>query len=151
MKDQIINFVTAKLAKSKGYSQCSLPTVYEKEGGALTTLSGGCYDSGEDSKRYINAPTQSLLQRFIREKRGVHIEVRRRASGYFWEMCRSDGGTNLGWSGHSGPNDGGVWGSFEDALENALQVQLAYDLPKDTSVIKHWSNYVDQAIKKHNR
>jgi len=96
------------------------------------------------SKRYAR-PTQSLLQRWIREKRGVHIEIERNASGYYWGMCRSDGGTNLGWSDMKGPNDGAVWDSFEEALEAALQLQLSYDLPKTLKKIGHWSNYVDYA------
>lgn len=63
-------------------------------------------------------------------------------------MCKSDGGTDLDWSDISGPNDSGVWDSFEDALENALQIQLSYDLPNDTKIIKHWGNYVEFALNK---
>ena len=65
-------------------------------------------------------------------------------------MCKEEGGTDLGWSDSSGPNDGGVWNSFEDALENALQIQLSYDLPKNMIIIKHWGNYVEFAIKAYN-
>lgn len=39
------------------------------------------------------------------------------------------------------------WDSFEGALENALQVQLSYDLPNDITIIKHWGNYVEFALK----
>ena len=62
-------------------------------------------------------------------------------------MCKSDGWTDLGWSDHTGTNLGGVWDKFEDALENALQIQLSYDLPNDIKTIKHWGNYVEFALK----
>ena len=88
----------------------------------------------------------SIVQRFIRETRGVHIEIMRNASGYYWGMCMEDGGTNLGWSDRSGPNDGGVWDTFDGALQHACMIQLAYKLPKSLKVIKHWSNYADFAF-----
>ena len=177
MKEQLISFETAKLAKEKGFGlgendYIMLPTAYELNGnlynnGELTGSVSRKYNDnpnhlGADTindfeasvfiidnslDEFILAPTQSLLQKFIRETRGVHIEIHRNASGYYWSMCKADGGTDLGWSDHSGPNDGGAWESFEGALENALQVQLSSDLPNDTKVIKHWGNYVEFAFK----
>lgn len=102
------------------------------------------YEKGLKSSSLI---TQCDIHKFIRETRGVHIEVHRNASGYYWSMCMSDGGTNLGWSGHTGPNLGCVWDSYEEALEAAMNCQLHYDLPKDTTVIGHWSNYVKFMLK----
>jgi hypothetical protein len=93
----------------------------------------------------------TIVQRFIRETRGVHIEMMRNASGYYWGMCMEDGGTNLGWSEHTGPNDGGVWDSYDDALQNACEVQLAYKLPKNMKIIKHWGNYADFAYKQYSK
>ena len=89
-----------------------------------------------------SGPTQTAQQKYIREKRGVHIEIHRGASGYYWSMCRSDSGTNLGWSGYSGPNKKGAWNEFEDALENAIQTQLSLDL----KMFEHWSDYARKAI-----
>lgn len=147
MEDQIISFETAKLAKEKSFNEPCLECYVEK---------GTLYNNNREGVHFTNkqlltfnysAPTQSLLQKFIREKRGVHIEIHRNASGYYWSMCKEEGGTDLGWSDMSGPNDGGVWDSFEGALENALQVQLSYDLPNDITIIKHWGNYVEFALK----
>ena len=165
MKDSIVSFTVAKLAKEKGFPQDISSGWYNRIGSYLGqtpmkedgTIVHYCFDNYqpndsvkvskeeyEECKSHkYSAPTQSLLQKFIRENRGVHIEIHRNASGYYWSMCKSDGGTDLGWSNISGPNDGGVWDSFEDALENALQLQLSYDLPENTKVIKHWGNYVD--------
>jgi len=140
MKDQLIKFETAKLAKEKGFL-CDLADCqwsYLNENGMSMQY---------DEKSCVLRPTQSLLQRFIREQRGVHIEIHRNGSGYYWSMCIEDGGTDLGWSDHKGPDLGGVWEKFEDALEDALVVQLSYDLPDNIKVIKHWGNYVEFAIK----
>ena len=139
MKEQIISFETAVLAEEKGFNLKS--DFYNWYG------SDKILNQKYDLSNTILAPTQSLLQKFIRETRGVHIEIHRNASGYYWSMCMSDGGTDLGWSNISGLNDSGVWDSFEDALENALQVQLSYDLPNDNTIIKHWGNYVEFALK----
>ena len=151
MKEQLITFDTAKLAKEKGFNY---PTLYsygaEEE---LSDMDGEYFEERnfnllkESEYWNVSTPTQSLLQKFIRENRRVHIEIHRNASGYYWSMCMEDGGTDLGWSNISGPNDGGVWDSFEDALENALQVQLSYNLPNNIKIIKHWGNYVEFALK----
>jgi hypothetical protein len=156
MKEQLVKFETAKLAKKKGFYdlnvngniRISQDYIYDNKGAIYSISELLSSDFNKTENNLFNAPTQSLLQKFIRETRGVHIEIHRNASGYYWGMCKEDGGTDLGWSDHSGPNMGGVWDSFEDALENASQVQLSYDLPNNTKVIKHWGNYVDFALLK---
>ena len=145
MEEQLVSFKTAKLAKEKGFNEGSYH-LYTYPNNELKSFQALNYNAEQDGLQY-EAPTQSLLQKFIRETRGVHIEIHRNASGYYWSMCKADGGTDLGWSDISGPNDGGVWNSFEGALENALQVQLSYDLPNNITIIKHWGNYVEFALK----
>lgn len=153
MNETLINFETAKLAKEKGFDipvRNFYPDLTWDSKELYHCVNVGFEFTNEDNGGFgdiILAPTQSLLQKFIRETRGVHIEIHRNASGYYWSMCKADGGTDLGWSDISGPNDGGVWDSFESALENALQVQLSYDLPNNMTIIKHWGNYVEFALK----
>jgi hypothetical protein len=138
-EDDLVTYETALLAQEKGFDiDC---------GWKLRKLEDGSFTHTNCSDLGVEQPTQSLLQKFIRETRGVHIEIHRNASGYYWSMCKEDGGTDLGWSDHTGSNDGGVWDSFEGALENALQVQLSYDLPNDITIIKHWGNFVEFALK----
>jgi hypothetical protein len=164
MNEQLVSFKTAKLAKEKGFNENCL-AIFASNGELhqcdLTDLDDIYNMHYPTSNTFINratnkdwifingvtAPTQTQLQKYIRENRGVHIEIHRNASGYYWSMCKSDGGTDLGWSDDRGPNDGGVWDSFEDALENALFVQLSYDLPEDMSIIGHWGNYAIFALK----
>lgn len=157
--EELVSYKTAILAKEVGFNWkvrtyyghvCNPHIAYDKEDYSIPVDFNSDNNSANNSANYkdlISAPTQSLLQKFIRETRDVHIEIHRNASGYYWSMCKADGGTDLGWSDISGPNDGGVWSSFEDALENALQLQLSYDLPNDITIIKHWGNYVEFALK----
>tara|TARA_R110001606_G_scaffold359029_1_gene510795 strand:- start:392 stop:886 length:495 start_codon:yes stop_codon:yes gene_type:complete len=153
MKEQLIVFETAKLAKKKGFDWEVRSFFLDRELHEDVNTRGN-YNSyawvttwrNTSTDDTVSAPTQSLLQKYIRETRGVHIEIHRNASGYYWSMCMEEGGTDLGWSDISGPNCSGVWDKFEDALEDALRVQLSYDLPNDKKVIKHWGNYVDFAI-----
>lgn len=164
MKEEIIKLETALLAKEKGFDWIDKDKPYygsdfnihgkiEKVGIKLLTYWFNQYKKDKTDSRYNGIslrPTQSLLQKWLREIRNTHIEIHRNASGYYWSMCKSDGGTDLGWSDHSGPNIGGVWNSFEEALENALAIQLTYDLPDNTTEIKHWGNYAELAIQKYN-
>ena len=96
MEEQLITLETAKLLKERGFNvpvrDYWHPTYEESNDLGIDDFNRDTWGEG-----YYSLPTQSLLQKFIREQRGVHIEVRRNASGYFWEMCRSDGGTDLGW------------------------------------------------------
>ena len=65
MKEELISFETAKLAKEKGYTQEWLDHYeYYKEDGSLHNWK---YD--------YPAPTQSLLQKWLREVHEIHIHI----------------------------------------------------------------------------
>lgn len=70
MKDTIIRFDTAKLAKIKGV-KLDIDGVYWED---------GVYDSGENVLFYeefpdvVSAPTQSLLQKWLREIHNIYVE-----------------------------------------------------------------------------
>ena len=70
MKDELISFETAKLAKEKGFSwECV----------NVGTIVGHIYGSGLDNhnqyRGYVSIPTQSLLQRWLREGKDIDITV----------------------------------------------------------------------------
>lgn len=76
MKEQIISFKTAKLAKKKGYhitprygNEASL---YSKSGEHVYYTNYGFMGSGLNDG-YIPAPTQSLLQKWLREEHGMDL------------------------------------------------------------------------------
>jgi len=80
MKEVLINFETANLAKEKGFtldryidSACYLlnkelfPSVFSLQN----------YDCGvgRELTKFIYAPTQSLLQKWLREKYDTHVQI----------------------------------------------------------------------------
>lgn len=118
MIDQLIRFETAKLAVQKGFD--IIPwhgveaSLYSKDGNPTNYANYGAWYGGL-SDGYIPAPTQALLQRWLREKHQIHIELS------FWE--------NDTWSaqlvGDMFPEDMDEFDAFgrntyEDALEIAL-------------------------------
>ena len=71
------------------------------------------------------APTQSLLQRWLREKKNIHIEIIATASGYYWCVNKTNG-TSITDSDvlNRGNNEGGCFDTYELALEDALKYAL---------------------------
>ena len=77
MFEKLISFDTAILAKEKGFN---IPVLYfydESEKG-IYAYSNNC-DYNDDSvwydKDYLSAPTQSLLQQWLREIKSIDIEI----------------------------------------------------------------------------
>tara|TARA_R110002049_G_scaffold289321_1_gene472125 strand:+ start:116 stop:481 length:366 start_codon:yes stop_codon:yes gene_type:complete len=70
MKEELIKFETAKLAKEKGFSvscENSYRELLNNEYQLINSIHGYDFD--------INAPTQSLLQRWLREECKIHMEI----------------------------------------------------------------------------
>jgi len=63
----------------------------------------------------VIAPTFSQCFRFFREKYNILATVYSNASGYLFEWHDAVGGTQRGWSEYKGPNDAGVWDTYEEA------------------------------------
>jgi hypothetical protein len=78
MEDRIISYETAKLAKEKGFD--IIPrygieaSLYKKDGEHTYYANYGFMYSGLNGG-YISAPTQALLQKWLREKHNIHIYV----------------------------------------------------------------------------
>ena len=72
MKEQIISFECAKLAKEKGVNEY-LNNIYYTADGRLLPIRDLISSNLDDC---FNAPTQSLLQRWLREKRGIYISIK---------------------------------------------------------------------------
>jgi hypothetical protein len=78
MTDQLISFETAKLATEKGFDIITRygneASLYNKHGRHTYYMNYGVMYSGLDDG-YISAPTQSLLQKWLREIHNIHIGV----------------------------------------------------------------------------
>ena len=73
MEEQLITFETAKLAKEKGFK---LPLRSNRN---YYNLNGNIHPynwfNQFELADYTDAPTQSLLQKWLREKHDIHIEI----------------------------------------------------------------------------
>ena len=164
----IIPFKLAKLAKEQGvslgssnYYEYSLTEhVHEHDGtsgpfgwekGELTLNRGylennnNMFDTSGEDWLVCEALTRDELHRWIRENRGVLIQVYNNASGYLWSLAKVPGGTDLGWSEFTGNDENsGTFKSYEDAYEDALQLVLRATLEEfrgNEEYGKHWGNY----------
>lgn len=68
----------------------------------------------------LACPTQTALSRWIRKRYKVYVRVDCNASGWYWEIEKTNG-THIKDSGEEGPNLGGCWDDYEECLENALR------------------------------
>lgn len=138
MHDKICTYEVCKLAKEKGFNW-DCPMFYTPEG---KLKYGWAYDpmnSGLDMRDMLchnsklplgfaaecTAPTQSLLQRWLREGKNIHIEIVATACGYFWIADKTNGTaiTNSDIL-DRGTNEGGCFDTYELALEDALKYAL---------------------------
>ena len=74
--------------------------------------------------KYLSVPPQSVAQKWLREIKNIHICVYNCACGYGYEISKADNGTHITSSVYEGPNDGGEWDTYEEALETGLQEAL---------------------------
>ncbi len=71
MKEQLISFDTAKLAKEKGFEiRCRY--YYTEEGMRKDSASTALNWYSQDGHCY--SPTQSLLQKWLRDEHNIHLE-----------------------------------------------------------------------------
>ena len=83
MKDQLIVFETAKLAKEKGFKNKTPHKLRRDYYNHLGEINGDvteyikAYVANKELERYntIDAPTQSLLQKWLREVHSIYISV----------------------------------------------------------------------------
>ena len=117
MKEQLISFETAKLAKEKGFipSEGITCKSYLQDGrvGYQTIwdldLKHACLED------HIIAVTQSLLQKWLREVHNIHLIAYKNINidGYDWCFITTDGITNIN-----------SYKTYEEAYEIGLQEAL---------------------------
>ena len=74
--------------------------------------------------KYLSVPPQSVVQRWLRETKNLHISIIRNSCGYTYDICKADNGTHISEGIFKGPNDGGQWDIYEEALEAGIQEAL---------------------------
>lgn len=121
MKEEIVTFYTAKLAKEVGFQNKTPHKLRKNYYNYLGELNGDCtaylkrFVNAEDTSDFVNveALTQALLQKYLREVHNEHIEVT-----YMPETKTYSGSLtmrSMGWSGFK---------TYELALEKCEQEAL---------------------------
>ena len=105
MTEELITLETAKLLKEKSFQQ-------RKYLINVSTLHH-CY-------KYLSVTPQSVAQKWLRETKNLHIEIYRNACGYGYIIVKANNGTWMKADGSKGPNDGGKWDAYEEALEAGI-------------------------------
>ena len=121
--EEICTYEVCKLAKERGFD---VPTHYAyNENCQKAMYMELCLNRNTKDSRSISAPTQSLLQRWLREEKNIHIEIIATASGYYWCVNKTNG-TSITDSDvlNRGTNEGGCFDTYELALEDALVYSL---------------------------
>jgi len=124
MKEQLISFETAKLAKKSGfninvnsyYSPNHVLCVHDEFNNVSFKNLNDHHDPiGRQGKRYLSAPTQSLLQKWLREVHNCDVNVLpyNKLHNKYYEVCVDEAVTT--WSGFN---------TYEEALETGLQEAL---------------------------
>ena len=104
MNEKHVTLETALLLKEKGFPQKEyLVNVY--------------------SYKYWSIPPLSVAQKWLRETKNLHICIYNCASGYGYEISKADNGTTV-YCLPEGPNDGGKWDTYEEALEDGILKSL---------------------------
>ena len=133
---EICTFEVAKLAKEKGFKE-EVFAYYDYEGDLVYAVSpyrgSSIIEILVDKNKqnpigaeYTSAPTQSLLQRWLREEKKLHIEIIATASGYYWVLNKTNGTSITDsdvldrWTNE----DSGRFDIYEQALEDALKYSL---------------------------
>lgn len=146
MTEELVTLDTAKLLKEKGFNERTLfayknnrylyqdPNRIESSYNSLPVIElcenyFAC-ESNEPCYKcrlavyLISAPTQSIVQKWLRENKNLHLSIIRNACGYSYDICKADNGTHIAEGVFKGPNDGGEWDTYEEALEAGIQEAL---------------------------
>ena len=121
--EEICTYEVAKLAKEKGFNVQTFDW-YDYTGNYHKGFIPHELHECPRYKEYY-APSQSLLQRWMREEKNIHIEIIATASGYYWCVNKTNG-TSITDSDvlNRGTNEGGCFDTYELALDDALKYTL---------------------------
>jgi hypothetical protein len=105
MNKEFIPYKQAAALKELGFDEPCFGEYYTKDGDIRKL----------DINEIGDAPLYQQAFRWFREKYNILATVYSNASGYLYEWSDNVGGTNRGWSDYEGPNDSGVWDTYEEA------------------------------------
>lgn len=122
MTEELVTLETAKMLKEKGFNEYCKNVISDK-GLMMETI----FRTSKDlPKSFYSCPMQSIAQKWIRETKNLHISIIRNACGYGYDICKADNDTHITDGIFKGPNDGGQWDTYEEALEVGIQEALKF-------------------------
>jgi len=119
VQEQLISFQTAKLAKEKGVD-FNVEKIYDANGILVTVFADKSFI--ENNNWYL-APTQSLLQKWLREEHNIHIEISYDYITYDILISYPDN-VPIKLISLLGDNSKYTFTKYEEALEEGLQKAL---------------------------
>jgi hypothetical protein len=115
MRDQLVSFKTAKIIKELKFLE---PVHYYYDFIGDIGSSAIKTNWNHSTESLYSAPSQSLLQKWIRENHKIHIELFCNFSGWGWILTKTNGTTIRDM------NSGIFFISYEFALEDGLMEAL---------------------------
>jgi hypothetical protein len=132
MEKLFVPYTLALLAKERGYKNNNYCLGHYYKSRYSEDVQGKdifYIDTNQNMAQWesLKDPLEAILWQqlidWLREK-GIVVSIYNNASGYLWNMSKTDGGTDLGWSEFSGTNNSGVWDDYYVALTEALTKAL---------------------------
>lgn len=115
MNEDYVSYEVAKLLKENGFNwYCHAHYVPNSE-----VLSHSLGVSNTYDVDVYAAPTLYMAQKWLRVEKDIHIMIDVCASGYHAVLWKTNG-TFIKTLVDKGPNDGGVWDTFEEALQTGI-------------------------------
>lgn len=115
MNEDYVSYEVAKLLKENGFNwYCR--ALYAPNSEVLSHSLG--VSNTYDVDVYA-APTLYMAQKWLRVEKDIHIMIDVCASGYYAVLWKTNG-TFIKTLVDKGPNDGGVWDTFEEALQTGI-------------------------------
>lgn len=117
MTEELVTLETAKQLRKKGFNEYCKDIIREDNGRMMQSV----FRTNKDlPKGAYSRPTQSIAAKWLREIKNLHIEIYRNACGYGYVIVKANNGTWMKADDAKGPNDGGNWDTYEEALEAGI-------------------------------
>ena len=120
MTEELVTLETAKMLREKGFNEPCMIAINIED----SRQYGTNRTNSELPIKVCSHPTQSITQKWMRETKNLHISIFKYACGYDYDICKTDNGTHITDGVLKGPNDGGQWNTYEEALEAGIQETL---------------------------
>lgn len=137
MEEQLITHHTATLAKARGFNlRCHTYYEVDKEAWLHYSVNSPVdYNSVKDTRHLFSAPTQSLLQKWLRDVHKIHVHMYsihlQDGSGYKWSvdiynLKKLTEEEYIIMTGHALGD--GIKDTYEEALELGLNAALRIEM-----------------------